>query len=340
MDSCRGAIRCRVEATVVSEKVRRLLFSKRVRGEVLGVYRNSCNVKFDEATIVNFGNEQVPLTPKSVRIPGGMLAAGIFPNIRAGDPVHAWGEFFLIPRAGVLVSCGRAAVYCAKPAQGCPPGEMSQIRKNLVEALSSTPGARGIGTKESASPLSGYFLSRLGFLLQGDGVPAEPREGRTHHGGLQARVRDSLRRRADDLLCSLRGVDWEKVRPAVKGLLGLGPGLTPSGDDFLAGLISAGVALSGHVEGIGDVVRGAVRIIGEESRRGTSCVSVSMLEDAADGDMSEHAGAFLDSALRSRDANLVCRSARRLFSVGASSGVDLANGLATGILFFINPLLR
>ena len=103
---------------------------------------------------------------------------------------------------------------------------------------------------------------------------------------------------------------------------GMGYGLTPSGDDFLAGFLlglhalelAAGIDLAAE--------RHALR----EAARGANPFSEAMLRSAAEGRSFERAKRLIQALFDGAEAD-VARHARRLFAVGASSGADLGVGL-------------
>ena len=103
---------------------------------------------------------------------------------------------------------------------------------------------------------------------------------------------------------------------------GLGYGLTPSGDDFLAGFLLGMHALE-MAAGIDLAVeRHAVR----EASRGANPFSEAMLRSAVEGRSFERASSLIRALFEGAEAD-VERHARRLFAVGASSGADLGVGL-------------
>jgi hypothetical protein len=103
---------------------------------------------------------------------------------------------------------------------------------------------------------------------------------------------------------------------------GLGYGLTPSGDDFLAGFLlgmhalemAAGIDLAAE--------RHAVR----EAARGANPFSETLLRSAAEGRCFERAESLIQALFEGAEVD-VEQQARRLFAVGASSGADLGVGL-------------
>jgi hypothetical protein len=106
------------------------------------------------------------------------------------------------------------------------------------------------------------------------------------------------------------------TRPAaaVAGLLGRGPGLTPAGDDVLAGFL-----LGGHAFGL-DVADALAAVVASAPMR-TTAVSAALLCHAARGECVDEVAAVL--------ADPCGLTVRRLLLVGHTSGAALAIGLAT-----------
>jgi hypothetical protein len=102
-------------------------------------------------------------------------------------------------------------------------------------------------------------------------------------------------------------------------LLGAGPGLTPDGDDVLAGALVAAAAF-GHpqLEQLRDGVRRAVH------RRRTTAVSRGLLTHALDGWCIPQLARFLEALDLGRD---VGPAELALRAVGHSSGTALVEGV-------------
>ena len=100
-------------------------------------------------------------------------------------------------------------------------------------------------------------------------------------------------------------------------LQGRGAGLTPSGDDMLAGILLVGA--------INPECRGALDRLARSAR--TTALSRAYLRWAAAGQSIEPAHALLDAAA-ARDREGMRRAARSLAAVGATSGRALVAGVA------------
>lgn len=112
-------------------------------------------------------------------------------------------------------------------------------------------------------------------------------------------------------------------------LCGRGPGLTPSGDDFLAGWMAAGWLLYGPEPQF----LANCQLINEIASRRTHELSQCWLAYAAAGDLALPVGELL-RALTTRDTPRIERAAAHVFALGATSGYDLAQGVLYGLEHF------
>ena len=184
-----------------------------------------------------------------------------------------------------------------------------EIRRRLARAEQL---AGAVAPSAGLAPL----LPHLATLAEPGEVPPAPSEldtlNQTAWTGLQA------------LLPPWRIGDTPTVQQAATGLIGLGPGLTPSGDDLLAGLL-IGTARAGGT----DVARLGRACLAAATGR-TTDVALARLGHAARNTVEEVQETVLTSLLGTDDAALdaaVARAARW----GHTSGVDTLVGLFLGL---------
>lgn len=123
--------------------------------------------------------------------------------------------------------------------------------------------------------------------------------------------------------------DHARAVAAAEALIGLGPGLTPSGDDVLSGAIAAGIAVT-HALGDDAGQRFFHRFGAEVARRAighTTTLSQTLLQHAAHGEMAEPARQL---TLTLAGCGSLTAALSRLRRVGHTSGNDLAAGIAAG----------
>ena len=104
-------------------------------------------------------------------------------------------------------------------------------------------------------------------------------------------------------------------------LLGLGPGLTPSGDDLLGGAMIALGALGHH-----RARDRMARVVGRHARHMTTPISVAHLAAAAEGAGGASVHALLNAALCG-DGLAIAPAVDRVAKVGHSSGWDTLAGV-------------
>ena len=158
-----------------------------------------------------------------------------------------------------------------------------------------------------------------------------PEEGLARHisGVAETSARQALARVARPRIATferwLSGVLDEPAQgmacaDAVRGLIGLGPGLTPSGDDFLVGALALLDAI-----GERDAHAALARAIIAALPGATSPLSACFLRAAAAG----HVGETLHHAVSSVIAGDVGAAIEAIETIGHSSGWDMMAGITT-----------
>jgi Protein of unknown function (DUF2877) len=121
-----------------------------------------------------------------------------------------------------------------------------------------------------------------------------------------------------------------EVGAAVAGLVGRGAGLTPSGDDALAGAL-----LVAHALGAGEPLAAAVR-----ARLGaTTAVSAALLDAAADGYAARPVVTLVDGAVAG-DPGAARRALPAVLAIGHTSGADTVTGIRAALDTFLAETAR
>jgi hypothetical protein len=130
--------------------------------------------------------------------------------------------------------------------------------------------------------------------------------------------------------------EWTKGNAAqsaknLSSLVGLGPGLTPSGDDFLIGFTAFLYGIKKENRYLENFLK---VLIGEIKQRiySTSDISSNFLMLSLEGKVSEPVGCLL-LALAEQNFDKLSEYSDRLLSCGHSSGVDTLCGIISGIRF-------
>jgi Protein of unknown function (DUF2877) len=211
---------------------------------------------------------------------------------------------------------------------GAPPAlEVGDvIRLPSASGLSAWCPAHGLLTPAAATALRGgatRLTSRVAALGAVRGF------GAWLLGEPLAFPLDACGARADALASACAANDATRAADAALALVGLGPGLTPAGDDFVGGAFFARAALAraGAVDAA--AWRAGARAVRSAATRLTHPIGAALLGDLLDGEgwAPLH---DLASALAHEDDETALDAARRLTQRGHSSGWDLLAGFIAG----------
>ena len=139
--------------------------------------------------------------------------------------------------------------------------------------------------------------------------------------------------------------DQREIDDGVRGLIGIGPGLTPSGDDLLAGFMigliatldSPDRASSGYqveqpaLPGLHHVIEALGRTILSHAARGTTQISNALLSHAVKGVGSDSVHRLLQALLQRDDAPELTPAALEMATTGHTSGWDCLAGVLVGV---------
>jgi hypothetical protein len=255
---------------------------------VHSVFRSAVNLETDDGLLT--------IAPDSVGgLPNGILIADAGPRqvdfrvsgLRAGMPVVLDGTMLLVPATRFAVDLAHARPWSPRLTPG--DGGRWPARSALVHRLAAERSvAGGLAAISSARP------------------------ARTALTALAAAVTAADARAASHAACPL---------------IGLGPGLTPSGDDALAGVEAALHALGHPVAGF--LAGTLADRFGALDER-TTAVSATLLRHAARGDFSERVQRLLMALLAPHDGDLPT-AIDRAVAWGATSGLDVLLGVLLGL---------
>ncbi|NYE05654.1 hypothetical protein F4694_002407 [Bacillus niacini] len=142
----------------------------------------------------------------------------------------------------------------------------------------------------------------------------------------EAEVSNMLEKRTILLLNELLNHRISTALPHAVSLVGLGPGLTPSGDDFLTGLFTIFNMKNSPFY----PYRSFCEDVLKKARTLTNDISYMTLKKAANGKVRDSIIALLNSILVEDDQDLIL-SLNKLLNIGSSSGTDIAYGIVFGM---------
>lgn len=136
----------------------------------------------------------------------------------------------------------------------------------------------------------------------------------------------ALQERSGSLIEALEQMHMTSARQHAKSIIGLGPGLTPAGDDFLVGLFAVlnlpGSPCCGWLGGGKDVL--------SHAKQSTNAISLAALTAAAYGQVRESISRLIGTLICGTPATL-SESLDRVLAIGSTSGSDLVAGILAGL---------
>ena len=130
--------------------------------------------------------------------------------------------------------------------------------------------------------------------------------------------------------------DFPRILKTAAELIGLGEGLTPSGDDFIGGLLFCVMTLQHTYAPLHNVRATDLTRFLERAKSRTHVISFTMLKDHATGHASETLHKFINALLTDEYLESTYLLGMKLIKIGHSTGWDLLAGVLTGMLITID----
>jgi len=222
----------------------------------------------------------------------------------AGTPMHARAMLTAaaLPAAGAIeIDCSAARAW-TPPAVSCEAGSARALMagcRDLVAALAEVGTPDGFGT----------LLAEL--------TPSFPL--------------DAAAARARELASACAADDPAAAAAVATELLGLGPGLTPSGDDYVGGVFFARALLARAGACDGAAWRAAAALVLDGARGRTHPISIALLGDMLDGQAHAPLHDLARALAAGAPRDVALGAARRVVAIGHSSGWDMLAGFVAGI---------
>lgn len=295
--------------SLVGAKVQSLLVVPGFSGKVLAVVSKAVYLSESRGEILWVSREGLPAHRRCILASfyPGSVCAGM--NLSANDHHLRIGE-------EVAFDLSQAVVWdpsAIKPRQVSPLAIVNGCFREVLEAVQSFDSGEGLG----------QAIPSIAAIARGRDItlPWAP-------ASLVARalapiiwlVRACLSR--DMVAVTERG--WE--------LVGLGPGLTPSGDDFLGGLLFVAHHLKAAYPSEFPWEEQPITALVDRARTETNRISYTILSDLALGHGPEPLHGLVISLLEGQELDRVMPHVARLVKIGHTSGWDLLSGALTGML--------
>jgi hypothetical protein len=293
-----------IEALSMSRQVAHAIRQQGWTGEVIAVHPRSLYVTDEDNEIYAIVRQPLGNGPLNLVIPGE--PAALFNGFAVGMSLASTGAVLGI---GQIVTIGleRAVMWDPKG----------------YAALTADPEALDRGFAEVCRQLShaapAESLARLLPYLQDEDLP-EALERVAHFPRSHALI--------GGLAESLTQRDRRRLKVVTSSLAGLGPGLTPAGDDFIAGVLLALAVVRDQTPD--QALNEIAALLVETSAPRTHEVSAAYLRAAYDGQAGEGWHPLL-AALAAGETARIAEAVGPVLATGETSGADMLAGFVVGI---------
>jgi hypothetical protein len=223
-----------------------------------------------------------------------------FSLLSSGLPARVNADHIAIPDQGLIIHTGQASTWQApsQPTAALPPSQR-KLKLALV--------ARTMLSSQPVSDFGRLIPVVLGFeeINKAQGNPVFP---------LIERLQQALQ---EGQLAA--------IADCLEAILGLGSGLTPSGDDLTAGILLA-LTRWGHILAPGLEIKALAQDVVQRAYRKTTTLSANLIECASQGQANERLILALDGILSGHPDAPTC--ADYLAGWGHTSGLDTLAGMA------------
>jgi AraC-like DNA-binding protein len=283
------------------------------QGRILAVFSNAVylNNSYDEISWLV--TEKIPMHRRGIQIPGAL------PRVAVNSSFNVRGEHLLLG-TDIDLDMSRATIW-----------ESPSPNLDKVLPFEELPGR----WRDVSSLFDGYPSPKGFGLLLAEIMKLEP-------GSLMpAAILDyspalkSARSALNEMLVASIAMDFPRILRISKDLIGLGEGLTPSGDDFIGGLLFSSFVLQEIYAQYQGFAPSEVELLVDHSRNQTNLISHSILKDLAAGCGFDTLHRFINAVLTDQDLESTYYLGLELIRIGHSTGWDSLTGVWTGMFLSI-----
>ena len=280
------------------------------QGKVLAVVTNCIYLVNSDDKLVWLANKKTPLHTRSIQLAGAL--PGLVPN----DPFRIEDQELVFPN-GVVVN--------PKNAEDWRPADFSN--EHLLGLPEIYRKSREIYSHlaQLQPPGFGSFITPILASIEDDGISSQPQ--------FDDPVLQFAWPAVHSIARAAAAQDVRGIYARVNELVGLGSGLTPSGDDFLGGLFFGLHILNQRFPSQFQLNKTEISRFLMQIRSCTNLISGTLLGDLAGGLGPAPLHAFIQNLLIPESQESPFEHALALAFIGHSTGWDILTGLLSGLLW-------
>jgi len=297
--------RLKLRATIIGSKAA-FVVANSYGGRVHSCFKRTVNLLLEEG-LVGISSTRVPKSPINIQIelPNGIEVSSL--DVKAGNRVKV--ERVSLTTSNLCILLNEAEIW--NPSKSVDNASLELVKRNieLMQRFFSF-----FSINEGFGPI----LTLLPKILK-----------RKREQSSSSLISGAILNKLSEIVNSITNKDLDSLGRACEGMVGLGSGATPSGDDFLMGLMAS---MQWTVRSFGGDLNYVEALCREISSRcnNTTELSKALLVCAAEGEVNEVIEKVLRSLFSGTKSQLM-NSLMKLLRMGETSGVDTLAGIYLGV---------
>lgn len=292
--------------------------TRRFSGAVHSVFPHACNIRLEDGVLLTLLPSENSNVPLGIRVDGTALLATL-PQVKVGQMAACRGGVLRIGETDLAIDLRAASRWHI---------DLLALQVDLRRREAAHAWTVAWHELHTYRCWDGFSAMRL--PLSAPAQAAHPSVAQTILGRLGGQTVRALLEATHECLLA-------DAVTAMRPMIGLGPGQTPSGDDFLVGFLAGLWSTAG-----GDPVRlrflnAAGSWLCQAAEGRTNSISYAYLQSAARGHVSEPIATLAQQVSVAQDLDGVRAATQSALSVGHTSGADGTLGLLLGCLGWAAP---
>jgi hypothetical protein len=293
-----------------------------LNGKIHSRFQNAINIKLDDGFIFNLLPDGIPPNPRSLNLQSSdwkgiqkmSLSVGTQTNIKEGK--------LEIPEIALKISFTDSIIWDPKPSLSGSPVTDAEIF-NKLEILAMAIQKDDEKSNDRNRPIGN--IQSISKKKQSQEMPKV----------VFIELQNRILKAANDLYISISNRNFEGISQSSYQLVGLGPGLTPSGDDVLSGVMAAGVYCSLAYKALDLDIKKINKQICTNALGRTTIFSQMLLLDSSIGEVVHPLGVLIKKILCFDGKKSFAPLTNQIMTLGESSGKDMLVGTILGMKAFL-----
>jgi hypothetical protein len=295
-------------------EVARDLLKSGSQGRILATFSKAVYLNSIYGELSWLVTDNLPMHRRGIQIPGAL------PRVAADSSFSVRGQHLLL-EPDIDLDLGPAATWVSprpNPGTHLPFDDLPERLWAVTCLFDDFPSPTGFGR----------------VLLEiAENTPGNPLPAPSSDSGLALKhARPAL----NEIVLACIASDFSRILMIAEDLIGLGEGLTPSGDDFIGGLLFSSFTIQELYTQCDTQCQGFalsdVELFIDNSRNRTNLISYTMLKDLAAGHAPDTLHRFINALLTDKHLESTYYYGLELVRIGHSTGWDLLTGVWMGVL--------